>query len=117
MTYRIPVSAPAFHGKEREYLLDSFDSSWISSNGPYIEKFEKSFAKFCQAKHALSCSNGTVALHLALIAAGVGPGDEVIVPDLTFVATGNAALYCGATPVFADIDPETWTMDPESVKR
>jgi perosamine synthetase len=117
MNYRIPVSAPAFHGKEREYLLDSFDSTWISSNGPYLQKFEEAFASFCHARHAISCSNGTVALHLSLLGAGVGPGDEVIVPDITFIATGNAAVYCGAKPVFADVDPATWNLDPEAVKK
>lgn len=108
----IPVAAPSLVGNEKKYVLDCLESSWISSNGQYIERFETAFAQFCGVKHALSCSNGTVALHLALLALGIGPGDEVIVPTLTYVATANAVLYCGATPVFIDSEPETWNLNP-----
>jgi perosamine synthetase len=113
---RIPVAAPALVGREREYVLDCLDSTWISSSGSYIDRFEESFAEFCGTRHALTCSNGTVALHLALLALGVGPGDEVIVPTLTYVATANAVRYCGATPVFVDSEPESWNMDPGQVE-
>jgi perosamine synthetase len=116
MTDRIPVAAPALVGNESEYVLDCVESTWISSKGEYIDRFEGMFADFCGTKHAISCSNGTVALHLALEAVGVGPSDEVIVPDLTFVSTANAVEYCGGTPVFADVEPDTWTMDPQHVK-
>src|SRR3990172_9744304 len=95
----IPVSKPSLIGREKEYVLDCLESSWISSNGKYIELFEKRFAEYIGVKYALSCCNGTVALHLALLALGIGPGDEVIVPTLTYVATANAVTYCGAKPV------------------
>jgi perosamine synthetase len=91
-------------------VLDAFLSSWISSKGPYVGKFEQDFATFIGARHGIAVSNGTVALHLALVALNVGPGDEVIVPDLTFAATINAVLYCGATPVIVDVDRHTWSM-------
>lgn len=113
----IPVAAPALVGREKEYVLDCMESTWISSGGKYIEKFESAFAEFCHVKHAISCCNGTVALHLALLAMGVGPGDEVIVPTLTFVATANAVAYCGARPVFVDSEAETWNMDAQLVER
>lgn len=112
----IPVSAPALVGNERTYVLDCIDSGWVSSNGIYIEKFESAFADFCQVKHALSCCNGTVALHLALLALGIGPEDEVIVPTLTYVSTANAVTYCGAKPVFIDSEPLTWTLNPERIE-
>lgn len=107
----IPVAEPALVGNEKKYVLDCLESTWISSNGKYIQQFEEAFAKFCGVKCALSCCNGTASLHLALLALGVGPGDEVIVPTLTFVATANAVSYCGATPVFVDSEIETWNMD------
>jgi perosamine synthetase len=92
------------------------ESGWISSSGKYVELFEESFAEFCGVRHAVTCCNGTVALHLALAALGVGPGDEVIVPTLTFVATANAVTYCGARPVFVDSEPETWNLDTAQVE-
>jgi perosamine synthetase len=112
---RIPVAAPALVGREREYVLDCLDSTWISSSGRYLERFEAAFAEFCGVRHAVSCCNGTVAVHLALMAHGVGPGDEVIVPTLTYVASANPVVYCGAQPVFVDAEPRTWNMDPERV--
>jgi len=112
----IPVAAPTLNGNERAYVLDCLDSTWISSNGKYVEQFERAFAEFCGVKHAAACCNGTVALHLALMALGVGPKDEVIVPTLTFVATANAVTYCGARPVFVDSEPETWNIDPEQIE-
>lgn len=109
---RMPVAAPMLVGNEKAYVMDCLESTWISSSGAYIDRFEAAFAEFCGARHALTCSNGTTALHLAFVALGVGPGDEVIVPTLTFVATANAVTYCGARAVFADCDPDTWTIDP-----
>lgn len=108
----IPVAAPMLVGNEKAYVIDCLDSTWISSTGKYVERFESAFADFCGARHAISCCNGTVALHLALVALGLKAGDEVIVPTLTFVATANVVRYCDATPIFVDVDPETWTMDP-----
>lgn len=112
----IPVAAPALVGKEKKYVLDCLKTTWISSSGKYVDQFESAFAEFCGAKYALSCCNGTVALHLALLALGVAPGDEVIVPTLTFVATANAVTYCGAKPVFADSESETWNLDPAKIE-
>ena len=108
----IPVAAPTLVGNEKRYVMDCLESNWISSRGQYVERFEKAFAEFCGVTHGVACTNGTVALHLALLALEVGPGDEVIVPTLTFVATANAVRYCGATPVFIDCEPDTWNMDP-----
>jgi perosamine synthetase len=112
---RIPVAAPVLAGREREYVLDCLDTTWISSSGRYVQAFEEGFAEFCGTRHAIACCNGTVAVHLALMAAGVGPGDEVIVPTLTYVASANPILYQGATPVFVDSEPDTWNMDPDAV--
>jgi perosamine synthetase len=112
---RIPVAAPVLRGREREYVLDCLDSNWISSTGRYVDEFERAFAEFCGVRHAITCCNGTVAVHLALMAAGIGPGDEVIVPTLTYVASANPVVYCGATPVFVDAEPATWNLDPEAV--
>ncbi|HHY55465.1 MAG TPA: DegT/DnrJ/EryC1/StrS family aminotransferase, partial [Chloroflexi bacterium] len=113
----IPVYTPLLNGREEKYLLDAVRSGWISSLGAYVTRFEEAFARFCGVRHAISVSNGTVAIHLALHALGIGPGDEVIVPSLTFVATANAVHYTGATPVFADVDPVTWCLDPADVRR
>ncbi len=113
MILMIPVAAPVLVGNEKKYVMDCLDSTWISSAGKYVERFERAFAEYCGVKHAISCTNGTAALHLALLALGVGPGDEVIVPTLTFVSTANAVTYCGARPVFVDSEPETWNLDPE----
>jgi perosamine synthetase len=111
----IPVAQPALLGNEYKYVLDCLDRNELSG-GKYVQQFEKSFAEFCDTKYAVSCCNGTSALHLALLALGLRAGQEVIVPAVTFVATANAVRYCGAIPVFADIDPNTWCIDPESVK-
>jgi perosamine synthetase len=112
----IPISKPAIGEREKELVLDALDSGWVSSIGKYIDQFEEGFARYCGVDHALAVSNGTTGLHLALVALGLGPGDEVIVPDLTFVATANAVAYTGATPVLADIDAETLCLDPASVR-
>ncbi len=112
----IPVAEPLLGEKELEYVVDCVKSTWISSLGRYVTSFEEGFARFCGAKHGVSVANGTVALHLALKVLGVGPGHEVIVPSLTFVATANAVVYTGARPVFVDSEPSTWNMDPRAVK-
>jgi perosamine synthetase len=116
MNYKIPIYQPSLSGNEKKYVLDCLDSTWISSKGKYISLFENSFAEFIGVKHAAAVSNGTVALHLALLAVGVGPGDEVIVPTLTYISSVNAITYSGATPVFVDSLTDTWQMNPEDVK-
>jgi perosamine synthetase len=113
----IQVSAPVLAGNEKRYVNECLDEGWISSNGKFIGRFESEFAAYCGAAHAIACCNGTVALHVALLAFGIGPGDEVILPTLTFVATANAVHYVGATPVFADSDRESWNMDLAGVAR
>lgn len=110
---KIPVASPSLIGNEQKYVIDCLESNWISSNGNYIEKFERSFAEFLGAKHSIACCNGTTALHLALLALGIGSGDEVIVPTLTYVATANAVAYTGAEVVLADCEPLTWNIDPD----
>ena len=97
---------------ERDLLLDAFDSNWIAPLGPHVDAFEHEFAQWLGAPAAAALSSGTAALHLALLLAGVAPGDEVVVPTLTFVATANAVLYAGARPVFVDSDAATWNLDP-----
>jgi perosamine synthetase len=112
-----PLTEPHLDARDREHLLAAFDSGWISSQGPYLARFEQDFARFTGTKHALAACNGTAALHLALLALGVKPGDEVIVPTFTYIATANAVRYCGATPVLVDCDPDTWNIDPAAVER
>lgn len=113
----IPVSEPNLCGNEEAYVLDCLRSTWISSKGEYIERFERSFAEYVGVEHAVASSNGTTALHLMLHAMDIGPGDEVIVPTLTYVASANVAVYVGAKPVFVDSDPETWNMKVEEVRQ
>lgn len=112
----LPVAAPVLGGNEVKYVMDCLESTWISSTGKYIEQFEEAFAAFCGVRHAITCSNGTTSLHLALLALGLQPDDEVIVPTLTFVASANAVVYCGATPVFVDVDKDTWNLDPAQIE-
>jgi perosamine synthetase len=113
----IPVAQPDIGPLEEQYLLDAFRSGWISSIGEYVTRFETSFADFCGARFAIAVSNGTTALQLALLACDVGPGDEVIVPPLTFAATAAAVRHVGATPVFADCEEDVGTIDPSAVVR
>jgi len=111
------VAAPDLSGAEEKYVLECLRSNWISSRGRFIHDFEARVASATQRKHAIATCNGTVALHLALLGLGLRGGDEVVVPSLTYVATANAITYCGATPVFADSEPETWCVSAESVAR
>lgn len=113
----LPMASPMFQGNELRYVTECVMKNWISSQGRFVTEFESAFAKFCGVKHGIAVSNGTVALHLALVLADVGPGDEVIVPTLTFIATANAVRYTGAVPVFVDSEPETWGLDVEQVER
>jgi perosamine synthetase len=111
-TRRIPLAVPDLGGREREYLLHCVDDNWVSSAGPFVNEFEAQMAALTNRQAAVATTNGTAALHLALVALGIGVGDEVIVPDWTFAATANAVFHAGATPHFADIDAATWTLDP-----
>lgn len=114
---RISVAEPKLTGREREYVLDCIDSTWISSAGKYISAFEESFARFCGVRHAIATNNGTTALHLALVALGLKPGDEVLIPTVTYIATANAVRYCGAEPVLVDVCPDTMNIDPLELER
>lgn len=113
----IPVSNPDLSELEKRYLNRAFDSGWISSTGEFVEKFEYLWAKQIGSKHALAVANGTVALHLALASLGIGAGDEVIVPNLTFVATVNAVKYVGATPILVDVNLNNWGMSLQEVEK
>ncbi len=111
VTQRVYLSPPDAGALERELLLDAFDSNWLAPLGPHVDLFERELAERVGLEHAAALSSGTAALHLGLLLAGVEPGDRVIVPSLTFVATANAVRYLGAEPVFIDSDPKSWNMD------
>jgi len=112
----IPLAEPDLDGNESKYLSECICSSWISSKGVFVNKFESSFAKFTKTQFAISTSNGTTALHLSLEALGIKRGDEVIVPDLTFIASANAVSYTGAKVVLVDVDRKTWNIDPIKIR-
>lgn len=112
----IPVYQPHFGGREKEYVNQCVDSTWISSRGEFISRFESEFARYIGAPHATTVSNGTVALHLALTALGVGPGDEVIVPTLTYIASVNTILQTGAKVVYADSLADTWNVSAADIE-
>lgn len=108
----IPVAYPVLAGNEKRYVMECLESGWISSIGRFIGLFEEKFARFCEVPYAVACNSGTSALHLALTALGAGPGDDIIVPTLTYVAAANAVRYCGARPVFVDAQACTMNLDP-----
>ena len=112
-TTRIPLSEPSMGAREATYLRECVEENWVASRGRFVHRFEELFAQWHLVPAAVSTASGTAALHTALAAFGVGPGDEVIVPALTFVATVNPVLYVGATPVFSDVDPDTGCLDPD----
>ncbi len=116
MTSFIPVYQPTLDGNELKYVEDAVKSSWISSRGAYIDRFEQDFCQITGVAHATTVTNGTVALHAALLALGIGEGDEVIVPTFTYVASVNAIRYVGAVPVFCDLESAYWQMDPASIE-
>ncbi|WP_433532405.1 DegT/DnrJ/EryC1/StrS family aminotransferase [Micromonospora sp. CA-263727] len=116
MPDRYPVARPSISALEERYVLDAVRSGWVSSQGPYLRDFEERFALRCAAGTAVATSNGTVGLHLVLAAAGIGPGDEVIIPALTYVATANAVAYCGARAICVDVLPQSWCIDPAAVR-
>ncbi len=111
-----PVSKPHLVGRELDYVSDAVKSGWVSSLGHYVTRFEHEFAAFCGVRHAISVANGTAALHLALVARRIGPGDEVILPDLSAITTANATLMAGARPVFCDIEPASLCIDPSKIE-
>ncbi|ESX81594.1 DegT/DnrJ/EryC1/StrS aminotransferase family protein [Mesorhizobium sp. LSHC412B00] len=113
---RTPIYQPYLAGNVSRYVNDCLDAGWISSRGEFVSKFEMGFAEFIGATGATSVANGTVAIHLALDALGIGPGDEVIVPTLTYIATVNTILQTGAKPIFVDSIEDTLQMDPEAVE-
>lgn len=112
----IPWFKPQYWGNEKRYVMDALDSSWISG-GEYIRKFESGFAEVHGTSGAVTVSNGTTALYLALLALDIGPGDEVIIPGYTFAAPANMVLAAGATPVFVDVDEATWLLDPSLIEK
>tara|TARA_Y100000389_G_scaffold183816_1_gene201661 strand:+ start:1538 stop:2665 length:1128 start_codon:yes stop_codon:yes gene_type:complete len=116
MTDFIPVCEPYLGGNEEKYIADAVKTGWISSAGKYVTEFEKMFADFCGAKYAVSTCNGTSALHLALVALGIGKGDEVIIPSFTMVASAFSVCYTGAIPVFVDSDPCSWNLDVSKIE-
>ena len=112
----IPVCEPYLNGNEVKYVMDAVSTGWISSSGKYVTEFENAFAKYCGMKYGVAVCNGTVALHLALTALGIGKGDEVIIPSFTMIATAYAVCYVGAVPVFVDADKDTWNIDVTKIE-
>ena len=112
----IPVYEPIFFENEEKYVLDAIKSKWVSSKGKYINIFEERFSQYCDMNHGVATSNGTTALHLALLALELGPGDEVILPTMTFVSCANVIKMVGAAPIFIDSDPEYWCIDVQKIE-
>ncbi|HKA35451.1 MAG TPA: DegT/DnrJ/EryC1/StrS family aminotransferase [Thermoanaerobaculia bacterium] len=112
----IPVWEPVLDGNEERYVRDCLETNWISSLGAYITRFEEAFAAWCGMPHAVACSSGTAALHLSLVALGIGPGDEVIIPDFTLIVSANTVILAGAKPVLVDADEKTWCLDPRRIE-
>lgn len=113
---RVGIAAPNLSDKELEYATDAIKSTWISSKGKYVKEFEENFADYIGTNYALTTSNGTTALHLALASLNLGPGDEVILPTLTMIACANMIKLCRAKPVFVDSEPRTWNIDPSKIE-
>lgn len=113
----IPINEPLLGEEELNNVIEAVKTGWVSSQGKFIQEFEQAFARYCGVKHGIATANGTLALHLALVALGIGEDDEVIVPTLTFIATANAVRYTGAKPVFVDSDPDYWCIDPRGIEK
>ena len=113
----VALHEPHFGGREWDYVKETLDSGWVSSVGRYVDEFERRLAERCEVPHAVATVNGTAALHACLLLVGVQPGDEVLMPALTFIATANAVSYCGAIPHFCDSDPRSLGIDPEKLDR
>jgi perosamine synthetase len=114
--FRISVCEPTLGGHELEYVTNCIKTNWISSKGNYLVEFEGKFSRFCNANHGIATSSGTTALHLALVALGIGRNDEVILPTLTMIASANPVIFAGATPVFVDSEPYTWNIDVNAIE-
>ena len=112
----IPYGRQCIEDDDIQAVVDVLQSDYLTT-GPKIAEFEKCVADYVGAKYAVAVSNGTAALHIACLAAGIGPGDEVITTPITFAASANCVLYCGGTPVFADINPDTYNIDPEDIRK
>lgn len=112
----IPVWEPVLDGNEKRYVLDCLETNWISSLGSYITRFEETMARWCGVPHAVACSSCTTGLHLALTALGIGPGDEVLIPDFTLIVSANTVIQAEARPVLVDADPKTWCIDPAKIE-
>ncbi|MBQ2313679.1 MAG: DegT/DnrJ/EryC1/StrS family aminotransferase [Treponema sp.] len=112
----IPVCTPLLGGNEVKYVTEAVQDGWISSSGSFVTKFEEAFSSYCGVRHGIAVCNGTVAIHLALAALGIGKGDEVIIPSFTMIATAFAVCYTGAMPVFVDADKDTWNIDTTKIE-
>lgn len=112
----IPVCEPYLNGNELTYVTDAVKTGWISSAGKYVTEFEQQFSEYCGCKYGVAVCNGTVALHLALVALGIGKGDEVILPTYTMIASAFAICYTGAKPVFVDADKDSWNIDINKIE-
>ena len=112
----IPVNQPLLDGNEKKYLLECIETGWISSEGPFVAEFEQTFAARVGRKYGVAVSNGSVALDAAVVALGIGPGDEVILPSFTIISCAAAIVRAGATPVVVDSMPDTWNMDVGQVE-
>ena len=112
----IPICEPLFGLEELSNVIECIKSGWISSQGTFVKQFEQEFARYIGIKYGIATSSGTAALHLALVSLGIGKGDEVIVPTLTFIATANAVTYTGAKPIFVDSNPDYWCIEPERIE-
>jgi len=112
----IPIAEPSLGEEELKNILEAVKSGWISSKGTFVEEFEENFSNYCNRKYGVTTSNGTTALHLALKAIGINKGDEVIVPNLTFIAVPNVVTYCNAKPIFTESHPDYWCIDPEKIE-
>lgn len=110
------MTEPDLQGNEKRYVNEALDEGWISSNGRFIERFEREFAAYCGSRNAIGCCNGTVALHLIIAGLGLGPEDEVLVPSFTFIASANAVAYAGATPVLVESSVDSWNIDPSKLE-
>jgi len=114
---KVFLDDPNLGDLEKKYLTRAIDSNFVSTVGPFIPEFEEKFAHYIGAERAVSTQSGTAALHMALYQLGIGEGDEVIVPSLTFIATINPVLFVRAKPVIVDVDPITWNIDPQEIKK
>lgn len=115
--FRIPASAPLISKRDVALVEEALSNGWVSSRGPYVNRFEDGFRRYVGTREGVATTNGTSALHLALLALGIGRGHEVIVPDFTMIACADSVLYTGARPVLADVDPGTWNIDPVEVRK